>query len=71
MIYNRRKKYSPRLTAAVICFCVFSSLSSQAAYAQYFSSIDNDLQTLGGEQIKTLTLFYFIFFRGIKLYGFL
>jgi len=31
---------------AVICFCVFSSLSSQAAYAQDFFSIDNDLQTL-------------------------
>jgi len=43
MIY---KKYSPRLTAAVICFCVFSSLSSQAAWSQDFSSIDNDLQTL-------------------------
>jgi len=35
-----------KLSIAVICFCVFSSLSSQAAYAQDFSSIDNDLQTL-------------------------
>jgi len=32
--------------AAVICFCVFSSLSSPVAFAQDFSSIDNDLQTL-------------------------
>jgi hypothetical protein len=40
------KKYSPRLTATVICFCVFSSLSSPVVFAQDFSSIDNDLQTL-------------------------
>jgi len=39
------KKYSPRFTAAVICY-IFFSLSSQAASAQDFSSIDNDLQTL-------------------------
>jgi len=37
------KKYSIRFTAAVICF-IFFSLSSQAAYSQDFSSIDNDLQ---------------------------
>jgi len=46
MIVKPLKKSSPRFTIAVICFCVFSSLSSQAAYAQDFSSIDNDLQTL-------------------------
>jgi len=39
------KKYSIRFTTAVICF-IFFSLSSQAAYSQDFSSIDNDLQTL-------------------------
>ena len=41
--------------AAIICFCVFSSLSSQAAYAQDFSSIDNDLQTLEDFINDTLT----------------
>jgi len=46
MILNLFKKSSPRFIAAVICFCVFSSLSSPVAYAQDFSSIDNDLQTL-------------------------
>jgi len=40
------KKYSPRFTATIICFCVFSSLSSPVVFAQDFSSIDNDLQTL-------------------------
>jgi len=49
------KKYSIRLIAAVICFCVFSSLSSQAAYAQDFSSIDNDLQTLESLINDTIT----------------
>jgi septal ring factor EnvC (AmiA/AmiB activator) len=34
-----------QFTAAVICF-IFFLLSSQVAYAQDFSSIDNDLQTL-------------------------
>jgi len=42
MIY---KKYSPRFTAAVICF-FFSYLSSLAAYSQDFSSIDQDLAQL-------------------------
>ena len=42
MIY---KKYSPRFTAAVICF-FFSYLSSQAVYSQDFSSIDQDLAQL-------------------------
>jgi len=51
MIY---KKYSTRFTAAVICF-IFSSLSSQAAFAQDFSSIDNDLQTLESLINDTLT----------------
>ncbi|WP_461257336.1 hypothetical protein [Treponema sp. R80B11-R83G3] len=37
--------YITPLTAAVICFFFFS-LSSPAAFAQDFSSIDNDLQTL-------------------------
>ena len=45
MIAKQLKKYSPRLTAAVI-LCIFSSLSSPVAFAQDFSSIDNDLQTL-------------------------
>jgi len=42
MIAKPLKKSSPRLTAAVICFCVFSSLSSPVTFAQDFSSIDND-----------------------------
>jgi septal ring factor EnvC (AmiA/AmiB activator) len=41
-----RKKYSPHFTVAVLCFCVFSSLSSPVAFAQDFSSIDNDLAQL-------------------------
>ena len=45
MIYNNYKKYSTCSIVAVICF-IFFSLSSRAAYAQDFSSIDNDLQTL-------------------------
>jgi len=45
MITKHFKKYSPRLTAAVIRF-IFYSLSSQAVFEQDFSSIDNDLQTL-------------------------
>jgi len=40
--------------AAVICF-IFFSLSSQAAFAQDFSSIDNDLQTLENLINDTLT----------------
>jgi len=51
MIY---KKYSPRLTAAVICF-IFFSLSSPVVFAQDFSSIDNDLQTLESLINDTLT----------------
>jgi len=43
-----------QFTAAVICF-IFFSLSSQAAYAQDFSSIDNDLQTLENLINDTLT----------------
>jgi len=39
------KKYSPSLTAVVL-FSIFFSLFSLAAYAQDFSSIDTDLQTL-------------------------
>ncbi|WP_461255547.1 hypothetical protein [Treponema sp. R80B11-R83G3] len=31
---------------AFALFCIFSSLFSQAAYSQDFSSIDNDLQTV-------------------------
>ena len=45
MISKPIKKSSPRLTAAVICF-IFFSLSSPVVFAQDFSSIDNDLQTL-------------------------
>jgi len=45
MIAKPLKKSSPHLTAAVMCFILFS-LSSPVAYAQDFSSIDNDLQTL-------------------------
>jgi len=45
MTPNLYKKFSPRFTAAVTCF-IFFSLSSQVAFAQGFSSIDNDLQTL-------------------------
>jgi len=41
--------------AAVICFCVFSSLSSPVVFAQDFSSIDNDLQTLESLINDTLT----------------
>jgi len=52
---NILKKYSPRLTAAIICFCVFSSLSSPVVFAQDFSSIDNDLQTLESLINDTLT----------------
>ena len=51
MIY---KKYSSRFTAAVICF-IFFSLSSPVAFAQDFSSIDNDLQTLESLINDTLT----------------
>ena len=35
-----------KLSIAVICFCVFFSLSSQAAFSQDFSSIDQDLAQL-------------------------
>ena len=49
------KKYSPRFTATIICFCVFSSLSSPVVFAQDFSSIDNDLQTLESLINDTLT----------------
>jgi len=41
--------------AAVIYFCVFSSLSSQAVFAQDFSSIDNDLAQLESLINDTLT----------------
>jgi len=44
-----------KLSIAVICFCVFFSLSSQAAFAQDFSSIDNDLQTLESLINDTIT----------------
>ena len=50
-----RKKYSVCFTATVICFCVFSSLSSPAAFAQDFSSIDNDLAQLENLIADTLT----------------
>jgi hypothetical protein len=49
------KKSSPHFTAIVICFCVFFSLSSPVAFAQDFSSIDNDLQTLEDLINDTLT----------------
>jgi len=53
-----RKKYSipysTRFIAAVICFILFS-LSSPVAFAQNFSSIDNDLQTLESLINDTLT----------------
>ena len=39
------KKYSPRLVAAAMCFFLLS-LSSQAAWSQDFSSVDNDLALL-------------------------
>jgi len=52
MIY---KKYSTHFIVAVICFCVFSLLSSPVASAQDFSSIDNDLQTLESLIKDTLT----------------
>jgi septal ring factor EnvC (AmiA/AmiB activator) len=42
---NTLKKYSPRLTAAVILF-IFSYLSSPALYSQDFSSLDQDLAQL-------------------------
>jgi len=53
---NTPKKHPipTRFTAAVICF-IFFSLSSQAAFAQDFSSIDNDLQTLENLINDTLT----------------
>jgi len=51
---NPLKKYSPRLTAAVICF-IFFSLSSPAAYSQDFSSIDQDLAQLESLINDTLT----------------
>ena len=54
MITKHFKKYSPRLTAAVICF-IFFLLSSQATFAQDFSSIDNNLQTLESLINDTLT----------------
>jgi len=41
--------------ATVMCFCVLSSLSSPAVFAQDFSSIDNDLQTLESLINDTLT----------------
>ena len=44
-----------KISIAVICFCIFSSLSSQAVFAQDFSSIDNDLQTLESLINDTLT----------------
>ncbi len=40
---------------AFALFCIFYSLSSPAAYAQDFSSIDNDLQTLESLINDTLT----------------
>jgi len=40
---------------AFALFCVFSSLSSPVAFAQDFSSIDNDLQTLEDLINDTLT----------------
>jgi hypothetical protein len=42
---NHYKKPLTQLTAAVFLFTLFS-LSSPAAYAQGFLSLDNDLQTL-------------------------
>jgi hypothetical protein len=39
----------------IALFCIFFSLSSQAAYSQDFSSIDNDLQTLEDLINDTLT----------------
>jgi hypothetical protein len=39
----------------IALFCIFFSLSSQAAFAQDFSSIDNDLQTLESLINDTLT----------------
>jgi hypothetical protein len=55
MTTKQLKKSSPRFTATVICFCVFSLLSSPVAFAQDFSSIDNDLQTLETLINDTLT----------------
>ncbi|GBU29195.1 hypothetical protein R84B8_02759 [Treponema sp. R8-4-B8] len=40
---------------AFALFCIFSSLSSQVAFSQDFSSIDNDLQTLESLINDTLT----------------
>jgi len=48
------KHYSTHFTAAVICF-IFFLLSSQAAFAQDFSSIDNDLAQLESLINDTLT----------------
>ena len=45
MKQKQYKKYSPRLIAAVLLFILFS-LSSQAAWSQDFSSVDNDLALL-------------------------
>ena len=54
MTTNPFKKYSSPFTAAVICF-IFSSLSSPVAFAQDFSSIDNDLVQLDNLIAETLT----------------
>jgi len=42
-------------STAIALFCIFFSLSSPVAYAQDFSSIDNDLQTLEDLINDTLT----------------
>jgi len=58
MIYKHCKRISMPCTtqfiATVTCF-IFFSLSSQDAFAQDFSSIDNDLQTLESLINDTLT----------------
>jgi len=51
---NIYKKYSTHFLAAVMCF-IFFLLSSPVAFAQDFSSIDNDLQTLENLINDTLT----------------
>ena len=45
MKYNYCKKYSPRFVLAAMCFFLLL-LSSPAASAQDFSSMDNDLSLL-------------------------
>jgi len=53
MKINYCRKSLMRLTAVALCFTLFS-LSSQAAFAQGFSSLDSDLQALENLILDTI-----------------